>query len=559
MRIPTGPASPRRRLLGAGGLVTAAALALVGCSSGSTPTDGSSSTAPVEARDELVVATSSLPSTFNYDGGTGSGAENEELSRNTMVALIKNVVEVNPTSGLLEQNLYEFEGELAESYEVSADGLVYTFHLRDDVLSQEGNPLDADDVLWSYERKWLAPAATNKNLNSPVITDPLAQFQKIDDLTVSVTIATAGQGHLLLSLMANNTGYIYDSDLLKEHVTAEDPYAVQWSMENANHGFGAYTVESFTPGQEMILAANPNWYGGELPIQTVTYRVVADPGTRANMVKSGDADIAQSVRPVDRADLAEAEGVKVYDFAFTNLLVSLGMLTERAPLDDQTVREAFAYAVPYQSIIDNVYMGAASRRVGFLSPTLPGYSEDSYPDYTYDPEKALELLAEAGVSTPVAFTLTVPNWLPDLEDAAVQIQSYAADAGFDVAINKVSLADYNAGGPAATFDAMLRRNYAIVQSPTYVLNLLFNPNNGHTRWVSPAYQAIIAEANAQDDALAPETVDLWLEAEALRMEEMPLAVIAAVPQLNAFLADVQGHVNRSDNAIQFSNLFIGTE
>jgi len=558
MRTTTGPAAIRRRLLGAGGLVAAAALALAGCSSGTAPTDDSSSTAG-DARDELVVATSALPSTFNYDGGTGSGAENEELSRNTMAALIKNVVEVNETSGLPEQNLYEFEGELAESYDVSDDGLVYTFHLRDGVLSQAGNPLDADDVLWSYERKWLAPTATNKSLNNPVITDPLSQFQKIDDLTVSVTIAAEGQGHLLLSLMANNTGYIYDSDLLKEHVTAEDPYAVQWSMENANHGFGAYTVDSFTPGQELILAANPNWYAGELPIQKVTYRVVADPGTRANMVASGDADIAESIRPVDRADLAQTEGVKVTDFAFTNLLVSLGMLTNRAPFDDETVRQAFAYAVPYQSIIDNVYMGAAARRVGFLSPTLPGYSEDSYPDYEYDPDKALELLAEAGVTTPVAFTLTVPNWLPDLEDAAVQIQSYAADAGFDVAINKVSLADYNAGGPAATFDAMLRRNYAIVQSPTYVLNLLFNPDNGHTRWVSEEYRSIIAEANAQSDALAPETVDLWLEAERLRLEEMPLTVIAAVPQLNAFRADVQGHVNRSDNAIQFSNLSIGAE
>ncbi|MGE3622059.1 MAG: ABC transporter substrate-binding protein, partial [Acidimicrobiia bacterium] len=356
------------------------------------------------ALEEIVVASAALPTSFAPDGGAGGVLENITWRRNGGAGLVRNVY-VPQDDGSFDQDSYEYEGYLAESWDVSEDGKVYTFHLREGVVSSNGNELDADDVLWSYERKFNAPTATVKAISFPILTD-LSQIQKVDQYTVTFTLEKAGYGFTLLGLLGQGNGDIYDSDYLKEHVTADDPYAVEFSKTNGNYGFGPYIIESFTPGQEMVWRSNPDHVLGEPAIKKITFRVVTDPASRANALRTGDVDVAEVLRPVDQVELAASGAGKSFSFE-TNAYNMAILVTTHPPFDDMAVRQAFAYAVPYQQIVDDVYRGRALPAVGFLNPLAPGYTDEGLPRYEYDPDKAKEMLEEAGHPNGVSFTLTV--------------------------------------------------------------------------------------------------------------------------------------------------------
>jgi peptide/nickel transport system substrate-binding protein len=394
-----------------------------------------------------------------------------------------------------------------------------------------------------------------------VITDPDTQITKVDDMTVSFTVAKPGYGFTLLSLLANVTGYVYDSVLLKQHVTDEDPYAVAWSQENPNVGFGAYQRTSFTPGTEMVLEANPNYVLAAPAYKKVIFRVSSDPGTRANTVKSGDADVAVQLRASDQADLADSPGVSVYTFPSTNMLTILTMDTTRAPFDDVRVRQALELAVPYQEIIDNVYQGRAILTTGLLDPLAPNYSGDGLTESTYDPDAAKALLAEAGYPDGVEFSLTVSNSVPDVEQAAIQVQSFAAAAGFEIAIDKQPAAAVSEGITSRKFAAFMWRDMAISSSPQYQLGLFYKKGadgeaaaTNASGWVDDTYLGTIDQGAALPDATSPEAGVFWNQAEQITDEATPQIWVVRVQPQNAFRDNIKGVANRLDNDIDFSVL-----
>jgi peptide/nickel transport system substrate-binding protein len=551
-----GGAAPWRRRLARRALGVAAAMVLVlaGCGGDDSAGKGSSS-------DSLVVASAGLPTTFVIDGAAPGGYENLEYGVNTQLGLVRHPYLADASSGGLVQDLYKFEPALAASYEVSADALTYTFHLKPGLKSVAGNPFTADDVIWSFERKFESETSITPYVQDPVVKDPVQQLKKVDEMTVAFTVAKPGYGFTLLSLLANVTGYIYDSTLLKSHATAEDPYAVSWSQENPNIGFGAYQRTSFTPGTEMVLEANPNYPLDAPGYKKVIFRVTADPGTRANTVKSGDADIAVQLRAADQTDLAKASGVKVYTFPSTNMLTILTMDTTRAPFDDPKVRQAMAKAVPYQQILDNVYQGRGILTTGLLDPDAPNYVGEQLSEPGYDPEAAKALLSEAGHPEGVEFSLTVSNSVPDVEQAAIQVQSFAADAGFKIAIDKQPAAAVSEGITSRKFVAFMWRDMAISSSPQYELGLFFKKGEGGTAastnssgWVDDTYLSTVDQGAALPDPTSAEASKLWNAAEQITSAQIPQIYVGRIQPQNAFRSNISGYANRLDNDIDFSML-----
>lgn len=536
------------------GLAMALAVAACGGGDDETSVEGNSSTS-------LVVASAGLPSTFVFDAAAPAGYENLEFGVNTQLGLVVHPYLEDEGSGGLVQDLYAFDGALAESYDVSPDGLTYTFHLKEGVTSTAGNPFTADDVIFSFERKFNADTSVTPYVQDPVITDPAQQLVKVDDMTVAFTVAKPGYGFTLLSLLANVTGYIYDSVLLQENATPDDPYAVAWSQENPNIGFGAYQRTSFTPGTEMVLEANPN-YPLEAPhYERITFRVAADPGTRANTVRSGDVDIAVQLRASDQADLAEAEGVDVYTFPSTNMLTILTMDTSKPPFDDVRVRQAMELAIPYEQIYENVYYGRAIPTAGLLDPNAPGYVDEGLSPPSFDPEAAMELLAEAGHPDGVAFTLTVSNSVPDVEQAAIQVQSFAAEGGFDITIDKQPAAAVSEGITSRTFPAFMWRDMAISSSPQYQLGLFYKRGEdggpgatNSSAWLNDEYLGYIDQGAALPDPTSAEASTFWNLAEQITAEETPQVYIGRIQPQNAFRDDIAGYANRLDNDIDFAAL-----
>jgi peptide/nickel transport system substrate-binding protein len=541
-------------LVGTGAAALAVALVLTACGGGGGTSQKASS-------DSLVVASAGLPSTFVIDGAAPAGYENLEYGVNTMAGLVRQPYVPDATSGGLAQDLYHFEPVLAESYSVSADHLTYTFKLKHGVKSVAGDPFTADDVIYSWQRKFKAATSITPFVQDPVITDPSKQLKKVDDYTVAFTVAKPGYGFTLLSLLANVTGYIYDSKLLKQHATSSDPYAVNWSQQNPNIGYGAYQRTSFTPGTQMVLEANPNYVLTAPAYKKITFRVAADPGTRANTVQNGDADIAVQLRPADQLNLEKSKTVKVYTFPATNMLTMFTMNTTVAPFSDPKVRAAIAYAVPYNQILSNVYQGRAILTKGLLDPGAPNYTDKGLRNPTYDPAKAKQMLAAAGFPNGVSFALTVSSTVPDVQDSAIQFQSYAAKAGVKITIDQQPAASFSAGITSRKWNAFMWRDMAISSSPQYELGLFFKKSatgapagTNSSGWVNNQYLQDIDHGAALPDPTTPTAAKFWNEAEQLTSAATPQIYVGRIQPSNAFRVGIKGYANRLDNDIDFSML-----
>src|ERR1700739_4864759 len=155
-------------------------------------------------------------------------------------------------------DLDKINGELAESYEISPDGLKLTFHLRKDAKFQDGSPVTAEDVKWSLDRAVTAPVLGKAQLLTGSMTSA-DQFKVIDPLTIEVTLPKPDK--LALPNLATVYPIIINSRVAKEHATADDPWATAWLKEHTA-GSGAYVIETFKPGEQVIMARNEAWNRG---------------------------------------------------------------------------------------------------------------------------------------------------------------------------------------------------------------------------------------------------------------------------------------------------------
>lgn len=542
-----------RRSLLTGTLGGIAALALAGCADRSGAVAGGGG----GGRSIVVAVPALAPTLDGVVGGGGINLESFEMNANLQAGLVRNPYIDGLTEGTVVQDFNEYEGYLAESYEVSDDGLTYTFVLRDGLTSPLGNPITADDVRYSFERKWNVPTYS-RTVWEDGFTGPDA-ITVVDERTVAFELLAAGFGLTFLGLLANLQGHIYDGTALQENSTAEDPYALEWARVNGGWGLGPYHVTSQVPDQEMVLTANSHYALGEPAVPQVTLRVVGDAGTRASLVVAGDVEMAQGIRPADQARL-EGNADVVVPEADPIEYVDLTLVTNKAPFDDERIRQAMAHAVPYDEIMAQIYSGRAVPIIGNINPNTRNYSTDGLPRFTYDPDRARALLAEAGFPDGVSCAIAVSTSNPDLVDACVLIRSYAADAGFTVTVDQLAAADFGTARTEATNQALIYRNRSQVQTPTYACTIFFKPDDdpsNPSRWDEPSsreFWTFVDRAQEIADPLSPEAGPLWNQAQAVLVNSAPEIFVCAIQPSQVYRTTVEGFAYRSENAIDYGHL-----
>jgi peptide/nickel transport system substrate-binding protein len=536
----------------------AGVLALAACSS--SPNSPNSGGGKGGNGSTLVVATPDTGWTWAFDNGFGG----LEPSMNVVGAtLVRNPYQATGKNGILAQNVSAYEPYLAKSWTVSKDGKVITFHLAD-AVSEQGNPLTSDDVIWSWERRFNTATSISPSIQAPQITSA-TQFRKVDDKTFTVTLTQPGYLSTFFGLIANVTAYIYDAKYLKAHATPSDPYAVKFTTTHPNYGFGPYRVTNYQPGVSATLTANSNFALGAPKIKTIIYKIVPDEGTRVNLLQSGAADVALDLAPSDLANLQNGSGTAILSAPNPNSYMEMPLLTNKAPFNNALVRQAMEYAIPYDQIIKNVFHGLAFRKSpGFLRSDAPGYDGSGFTDFTYDPAMAKALLAKAGVSAPVSYILTVSAAEPDMQEAAVQIQTYAKAAGFNITIKQVPASAFGQGRTAHSFQAFLLLDYSITLTPSYELNVYTakNPDgspagNNLAAWVDPSFYAAKAKADALANPYTAAAGQLWNAAERIFINQAPIAFIAQIQPTTAFRTNVKGITWRSDQWIDWSQASLG--
>jgi peptide/nickel transport system substrate-binding protein len=504
-----------------------------------------------------VIAAPAAPSQLVLDAGGGAYIyPATEISAAVTGLLISNpYVKSTQDPAALTQVDDKYVGELASSYDVDPSGRIYTFHLKSGVVSPAGNPFTADDVVWSFDEKMNTPTAPFKYGAAGIITSA-SQVKKVGPMAVSFTIPNRGYGATLLSLLANIEGQIYDSELLKSHATPKDPFAIAWAQAHptSNISYGAYSIASVSPTQT-VLVANPRAVNGPPAIKKVIYEGAADSATRSAALQRGDIDIAENLNPTDQASLQKSGSAQVFNVN-TDVFGYFFPVSSRAPFNNTAVRQAMAYAIPYDQILKNVYLGRATKPTGFLNASAPGYTSAGVPTYTYDPTKAKQLLASAGHPGGVSFTITVDSGVPDTAAAAIQIQSAAAAAGFHIKIQTVASNAFVAGQDTGSFQAELVRDDAITQTPPYELALYTTPGatSYWTKWQDPQFTSLLNTANAVSNPFSNEGGAAYARAEGYLLDQAAIIPYAQVKPSFGVAKGVIGWAWRSDNFVDLSQL-----
>ena len=297
-------------------------------------------------------------------------------------------------------------GELAESYSVSADGLKITFKLRPDAKFQDGSPVTAEDVKWSLDRCVTAPILGKAQLLTGSLTSA-DQFKVIDPVTIEVTLPKPDK--LAPPNLATVYPIIINSKLAKAHATAEDPWALNWTKENAA-GSGAYIVETFKPGEQVIAKRNEAWNRGTpdkpAAFKRLIIQSVPEPATRANLVERGDADLVIDLQASDVQSLEGKGKLKVISTPQYNAVTFISMNNTIPPFDNVNVRRAIAFALPYDDMFKAALFGRGAPLYGATwadgKPPSGGYPIPQ--PIKLDLEKAKAYLKEAGM--PDGFSTT---------------------------------------------------------------------------------------------------------------------------------------------------------
>jgi peptide/nickel transport system substrate-binding protein len=511
--------------------------------------DGESADAQGEGSSRLVIAAAATPTTL--DPEFSSSPQDRELD----VAIYDRFTqfEITEIEGVRQADLKAPPvGLLAEDWEVSGDGLTYTFNLRKGVKSYFGNELTADDVVWSWDRVFDQDSQGLFPLNVSSVDE--GSYEKVDDYAIEVTLSEPNP--LLPIVLATPVpgAVIYDSTEVQKHATDSDPWAADWLATNTA-SFGPYHATEYTPGQQVVLEANPNYFQGEPAIKQVIYREVPDPANRLALIQAGEVDVAEDLNAQQRQELADRPGVKIVDVP-GNLMIAFGVNNQMEPFTDERVRQAIAYAMPIDGIIETVFFGDPSVRLfrGYVADTFPGYP-DYWPYQPQDIETAKALLAEAGAEG-ASFELSYTTTYPEHEKIAQLIRSGLGEIGMEVILNKLTPAKYQEQYYTHQAQAVLVQDAAFVADAAYPLFLFFGAGDGAVgNWIdyeNPEVQEQIAAALAENDL--ERRTEVSLEANRGIVDDAPWPMKLGIGFHLAMGEGVEGFAWRPHNLVHFYDL-----
>jgi peptide/nickel transport system substrate-binding protein len=425
----------------------------------------------------LQVAVSDTPPTLDSD--TQYTFMSDEVNANTYSDLFsykyspsdKNLI---ADGKIIGSDLSGIANQFVESYEVSDDFSEVTVVLRADVVSSEGNPLTADDVVWTYQRR-AALEGTGAFLMGAMNIEG-ASVKKVDAKTVRFTSIKGTKSPLFFAgSAANHFGGLIDSKVARSHATPEDKWATEWLNKNTA-GFGQYTVSEYLPGQQLRMKANPG-YGGEFPasIDEILYTVSTNSGDRLAQLLRGDVDVALYLTPQQYASAKKNKDVELFSVT-RNTHKFLALNNTVKPLDDPRVRQALAYVTPYESILNDVGFGFGEVMRSGIAPGIPSYTDEFWV-YDENVDKARSLLSSAGVGDGFDLDVVYANSAP--EDGAVLeiLRTAYADIGVNVSARGLQEAPYNAAtlqtgeGQLAQASMITRQPY--VPDPVYAFLLIW--------------------------------------------------------------------------------------
>ena len=337
----------------------------------------------------------------------------------------------------------DFVPGLAERWEMSSDGLAWTFYLRKDVKFQDGTPFNAQAVAANLDRVMNPDIASRK---AKFLLGPYTGYTVVDDYTITLHLSEP------YAPLLDGLSQVYLGMASPKALAEYTKNTYQWHQV----GTGPYRLVEVVPGQRLVLERNKDYTWGPVfyapitdqSVDTFEFRFYEDPPTRSLALESGEVQMIGELLPTDAQLLTGNTALRIYRVKVAGLPQQFFFNMKEPPTDDPTVRQALIYATNRTAIVDAVFQGQSPVAHGPLAAVTPFYDPDVERMYPFDSGYARSLLQSAGWADsdgdsildrdgkPLKLTVVFAPW-NQLPDVAQLIQSQWRDLGIDVELIQV--------------------------------------------------------------------------------------------------------------------------
>ena len=564
------PDISRRRLLVLGG-VGLGSLGLAACtSSGSNPSKGTSTpTTGPGPTGTLSVLTTDVASSLDRDSSQASTSGLGEIEINVEDPLVG--FRTVPDGAITKLDLTGLPGslqpKLAESWK-QISNLKWQFKLRQGVVNHLGHEFTSADVVYTFARAMsasgqttasayvattggvipasaLAPTATaaDKTLTNQVVA--------IDKYTVEFNLfEETGLFPTILAVWNQN---IFDSTEMKKHATAADPWSHNWCSAGHAVGFGAYYLANLVPNSSATLKATPKYYGGTPAFTTINITATTSPSAQLAAMQAGTTDMAEGISSQLIKTLEGSSTVQVLG-GYTNKIIEMFVNYSYAPWNGpntKLLRQAVAYAIPYDQILNGVYPGISRRAYSHVPSTFGGYVATT--TYSTDTDKAKALMSQAGFPGGKGLSPSMPglqlyyaNDVADLATIAVYVRAALAEIGIPLTLQPVTGAVYSTRKLVKKDLPMVldSSDNPLIPDALYMIQTFFVPStagglidegNYNNATVNSLTAQGFKEGGPSRDAVAAQI-------QKIMMEDLPAIPLAEVQEVAVVKKGITGYV-----------------
>lgn len=490
-------------------LVLVAALVITGCGSST-----GSNTTP-KPSDTLIYAQGAEPR------GLDPALVDDGESAKVMINIYEGLLKYNKDSTKVEPSL-------AKSWDVSADGLSYTFHLQQGVKFTDGTDFDADAVKFNIDRQ-LPPQVTKDMGYAPFVYGSVKDVQVVDKNTVKINLTSAS------TPLLNNLAMVMAAPVVS-------PKALKDNANNVNQvpvGTGPYKFVKWSKDENIILVRNDEYWGTKAITKNVIFKFIKDNSARVVALNNGEADMIDGIDATVVKQITDA-GNKIFQAPGMNINY-MAFNTSKAPFNDSKLRVGVSQAINVPELVKSLYQGYSEPATSILPTFMEGYDK-SITQVPYDVVAAVAALKAGGLTKVhmIAYTNPRPYNTATGQSLAEAIQGYLSKVGITTTIDSFDWTTYKAKIKAGDYDIAFYGWTGDNGDPDNFMYLLTgdDPSMNIALYKNPEYDKLIAKG--VQTAAGPARTAIYTQLEKIAATEAPWRPISHAQTLAAYRPNITG-------------------